>query len=207
MLTSPETSDQSLIDLLRLQGPLGISELARETGVTATAVRQRLSRLMGQELVRRESQRSGRGRPSHRYLLTEKGLRSAGNNYGDLALTLWREIRAVKDPEVRRGLLQRVAQGLAESYGRRVTGESTAERMKSISELMIERKIPFQATMRGENQLPVITALACPYPDLAQQDRTSCAVERLMLSAVLGESVRRSECRLDGGACCTFEAS
>jgi predicted ArsR family transcriptional regulator len=51
----------------------------------------------------------------------------------------------------------------------------------------------------------MLRAAACPYPDLAEQDRTVCSMERLMVSELLGEKVRLSECRLDGQSCCTFE--
>ena len=39
------TSDSDLMDLLRIAGPLSVSELADAMEVTATAVRQRLVRL------------------------------------------------------------------------------------------------------------------------------------------------------------------
>jgi DeoR family suf operon transcriptional repressor len=65
--------------------------------------------------------------------------------------------------------------------------------------------VPF--TLDTEGGLPVLTALACPYPDLAERDRSVCAMERMMISEALGESVRLSACRLDGATCCTFQAS
>jgi predicted ArsR family transcriptional regulator len=49
-----ETSDQGLIDVLRREGAVGITELADAMGVTPTAVRQRLTRLMGLGLVDRQ---------------------------------------------------------------------------------------------------------------------------------------------------------
>lgn len=205
MTTSTETSDAGILDLLRQEGGACVSELAEMTGVTATAVRQRLNRLMGQGMVERRVERAGRGRPSHKYLLTEKGARSAGNNYADLAVTLWQEVRAIKDEEVRRGLLKRIAEALASNYAQQVRGETLAEKMQSLSDLLNERDIPFR--VEQENELPVLTALACPYPDLAQKDRTVCAMERLLFSEVLGAGVKLSQWRLDGGNCCTFEAN
>ena len=93
---------------------MSVTEVAGATRVTATAVRQRLTRLMGLGLVERElaiadGGRAGRGRPCHRYSLTEKARRQAGNNFPDLAIVLWHEIRGVKDQEIRRGLLERIA--------------------------------------------------------------------------------------------------
>lgn len=205
MATTSETSDRAVIDLLRQRDSLDIAELVEVTGVTATAVRQRLSRMMAQGLIERHSERVGRGRPSHRYSLTDKGLRQSGVNYGDLAIMLWDEIRAVQDPEIRRGLLQRISKRMATTYSQFVRGASTAERMESLGQLMGEREIPFDVDKSGG--LPVLTARSCPYPELAAQDRGICAMERMLFSEVVGAGLRLSACRLDGDTCCTFEAS
>jgi DeoR family suf operon transcriptional repressor len=201
-----ESSDVGILDLLRKVGPLGISELATAMGVTATAVRQRLSRMMAQGLVDRQLlSPSGRGRPSHRYELTEKGRRQTGANFADLSLALWQEIRAIQDPEVRRGLLTRVAKTLATMYRPQIHGSSMVERMQSVSRLFADRDVPLDVEDSGS--LPVLTALACPYPQLAEQDRGICALERLMFSELVGDGLKLSSCRLDGDACCRFTSN
>jgi predicted ArsR family transcriptional regulator len=205
MSTPIESSDKSLLDFLRREGAVTIAELVAEMGVTATAVRQRLQRLMAEGLVQRHTERKNRGRPNHRYTLTEKGERAAGTNFADMAIVLWEEIKSVDDTSVRRGLLQRIATRLVDRYRDRVAGETLGERMKGLARLMGDREIPFEVDSSGE--LPVLTALACPYPELAKLDRGVCTMEKLMLSEMLGESVRLTECRLDGANCCTFTPS
>jgi predicted ArsR family transcriptional regulator len=199
------TSDAALLDLLRKHGPLSVAQLGRALEVTATAVRQRLTRLMARGDIERATQRSGRGRPLHRYGLTDKGRRRAGANFADLAMALWQEIREIKDAEVRRGLLQRIGRRLAGAYAQRVQGSSLEERMQGLAEVFQERRIPFEVERRHE--LPVLHANACPYPELAEQDRTICSMERIMFSELLGQNMRLSNCRLDGHNCCTFEPS
>jgi DeoR family suf operon transcriptional repressor len=199
-------SDVSILDLLRKQHSMSVTELAAAMGVTATAVRQRLIRLMAQGFIDRETDRAGRGRPSHRYALTNKGRRKTGANFGDLAIALWQEIRAISDPEVRGGLIQRLSRRLAEMYGERIEGTTVEMKMQSIADLFNDRQIPFTVESPPQpNQLPVLTALACPYPDLAEQDRSICSMEKMLFSELLGESVKLSKCRLDGENCCTFE--
>lgn len=200
-------SDIAILDLLRKQRSMSIAELAETMGVTATAVRQRLTRLMGQRFVDRETDRAGRGRPSHRYALTAEGRRKTGANFGDLAVALWEEIRAIRDPEVRAGLIQRLSRRLAERYAGEVVGTTVAARMEELAALFRERRIPFVVERAGGAAvgLPVLTAQACPYPDLAEQDRAVCALERMLFTELLGEQVRLSKCRLDGDSCCTFE--
>jgi DeoR family transcriptional regulator, suf operon transcriptional repressor len=205
MTMQTEMSDKAVLDFLRRRGAVTIGALVAEMGVTATAVRQRLQRLMADGKIQRQTERKGRGRPNHRYSLTEKGERAAGTNFADMASVLWEEIKSVEDPEIRRGLLKRIAGRLAERYRKEVGGEKLDERMTSLAELMGEREIPFQVEQQGG--LPVLSALACPYPELAKRDRGVCTMEKMMLSEILGENVRLSECRLDGATCCTFTPS
>ena len=199
------TSDLAILDLLRKVGGMSVSELTAATRVTPTAVRQRLNRLMGQGLIDRQVSRVGRGRPSHRYLLTEKGRRQSGTNFIDLAMALWNEVRAIEDPQIRKGLLQRIAGHLSAMYSSQVNGSTTTQRMEAVRDLFAQRNVPFEVERRGD--LPVLTAVACPYPQLAEADRGICALERMLFSELVGENVRLSECRLDGTLCCTFETN
>jgi DeoR family suf operon transcriptional repressor len=201
----PESSDKTMLDVMRRNGAVTIATLVTEMGVTATAVRQRLQRLMSAGIIERQTEHKGRGRPNHRYSLTEKGERAAGTNFADIAAALWDEIKSVEDPAIRRGLLKRIAGRLAERYRNRVGGDSLDERMTALAGVMGERDIPFK--VEHAEALPVLSALACPYPELARRDRGVCTMEKLMLSEILGENVQLTECRLDGATCCTFTPS
>jgi predicted ArsR family transcriptional regulator len=77
--------------------------------------------------------------------------------------------------------------------------------MESLATMFRERQIPFEVDR--QNDLPLLHATACPYPELAEQDRTVCSMERLMFSELVGENLRLSNCRLDGHNCCTFAPS
>jgi DeoR family transcriptional regulator, suf operon transcriptional repressor len=197
-------SDKAILDLLRKRDALTVSELADSLQVTATAVRQRLTRLLAHGMIRRKATKEGRGRPSHYYSLTDKGQRKTGSNFADLAMALWQEVRAIKDPEIRRGLLQRISGRLVEIYRPRMGNQTREERMEAVVELFRDRQVPFEVD-RSNPQLPVLTALACPYPELAEQDRSICSLERMMFSELVGENLRLSSCRLDGEKCCSFE--
>jgi predicted ArsR family transcriptional regulator len=96
-------------------------------------------------------------------------------------------------------------------YADRLSGQNTEQRMQSITALMAGRDVDFTVEHKRRSDragmLPVLTAQACPYPDLAEQDRGICALEKMLFSELLGEKVRLSECRLDGASCCRFEAN
>jgi DeoR family suf operon transcriptional repressor len=202
--TDRRSSDNALLELLRKEGGLGIGELSSRLGVTATAIRQRLDRLMRAGLIGRAVLPAKlRGRPSHLYSLTEAGRKTAGNNFRDLALVLWGEIRRVDDPSVRRGLVARIGAALAGLYEDEVTGTTPCERLASTAKILQQREISCSVEPAVDGQA-VLTSHSCPYPDLAESDRGICAAERIMLEQLVGDSVRLSECRLDGSPCCRF---
>lgn len=207
-IESSRSTDAAVVELLRVESALGIAELSASLGVTATAVRQRLDRLMKAGLVERSTIARPRGRPAHAYRLTPAGRRSGGDNFRDLAFVLWREIRGVREPAVRQGLLKRIGSAMADMYRPHVRGESVTDRLESVAGLMRSRSIAcgVESAAKGPHGLPVLASYACPYPELAEEDRTICAAERLMIEELAGSPVALSECRLDGAACCRFTA-
>ena len=106
-------SDSGLLGLLRITGPLTVLEMADALEVTQTAIRQRLVRLMGQNAIQREVTRHARGRPRHRYWLTENGLLMTRSKFTDLAMTRWEEMYQTSTPSLRRKTLRRIAGELA----------------------------------------------------------------------------------------------
>lgn len=204
--THPQrATDAAVIELLRVESALEIGDLAAALGVTPTAIRQRLERLMKAGLVERKTVSRPRGRPAHAYSLTAEGRDSGGDNFRDLALVLWREIRGVRDPAVRQGLLSRIGTAMASLYRREVSGNDPAGRLRSLAGVMRQKGVSCDVA-GGDGDLAVLTSYSCPYPELAEQDRSICAAERLMLQEIVGTPVALSECRLDGSTCCRFTA-
>ena len=101
-----ESSDRALLDLIRRGGPLTVADMAASLGVTATAIRNRLTRLLGAGLVERQSEHQDRGRPKHTYRVSVEAQKRLGQNYADLALVLWDEMMStVADRKLRRLLV------------------------------------------------------------------------------------------------------
>jgi predicted ArsR family transcriptional regulator len=179
--------------------------MARYFEVTRTAVRMRLSRVLDQDLVARESVPIARGRPKYVYRLTQKGLRLTGSNFADLAIVLWKGILAIEEEEVRRTVLRRVVESLADAYAGHIDGENTEERMQALADLLAQRRVSFSVD-QPYHDLPVLTAHTCPYPDLAEKDQTICVLERLLFAKLLGTDLTLAQNRTNGGGCCQFRA-
>jgi predicted ArsR family transcriptional regulator len=201
-----ESSDRVVLDLIRRSGPITVAEMAAGLGVTATAVRNRLARLIGSGLVERRVAHGGRGRPRHAYEVSVEAQKRLGQNYADLAVVLWEELMStVEDRKLRRLLFARVTDRLAEMYRCQVSDQEWEGRLVQLTSLLHERGVEAEVTSDG-SAFPVLRQHSCPYYELAEADRAICALERKMFEKVLGRSLRLSQCRLDGDRSCDFQA-
>ena len=202
-----ESSDRLLLDLIRRHGPLTIVEMAGRLQVTATAVRNRLTRLVGSGMVERRTEHGGRGRPRHTYQASVEAHKQLGQNYADLAVVLWDEMmRTIEDPKLRRLMFARITNRLADVYRSQVHGNEWEGRLVQLGTILHERGIEAEVMAGDGGSLPLLRQHSCPYYELAEVDRAVCSMERKMFEKVLGRGLRLSQCRLDGHRSCDFEA-
>lgn len=198
------SADRDLIEQIT-QGADSIPELCAATGVTATAVRQRLSRLEAAGLVEKQSLRSGRGRPRNAYRATELGYRQLGSKADELAVALWSTVSGTEDPDVRDRLLGRLRDSMRQQYGRDVTGTNVSERMQQLGAVLHEHGFPVEVVSDPAGGLPVLREKHCPYREISTHDAGICDLERAVFSDVLGAPVELTSCCREGEACCQFE--
>lgn len=198
-----DANDRHFLDRLHRLGSATVQELCEELAVTATAVRQRLTRLLSLGLVSRAVVRAGRGRPHYTYAATEAGLRELGDNYADLAMILWHELQNIEEPTVRKQVVQRIEQALVERYGTVVAGRSLHDRMERLTSQLSERGFDMEVDSSG--RLPILRENNCPYPELAGEDSRICELEQAVFSRVLGRDMNLTQCCLEGHACCEFQ--
>ena len=101
--------------------------------------------------------------------------------------------------------MQRISRRMAGMYANQVQGQDVGERLDALTKLFADRRLPILVDITGD--LPVLSVEACPYPEIADYDRSVCSMEKMLFSEILGETVRLAECRLDGACNCTFEVT
>lgn len=210
--------DRELLEALRGGEVLGVNALTEQLGVTATAVRQRVERLLEKGLVQREKVVAGRGRPTFNYRLTLLGHRRAGAEHAELANAMWHEIMALESTELRDLLLTKIAIRLGRTYGQQAaqhrsgkgpsdedaSSDSLESRMQSLTQVLAGHR--FAADVVSGGELPIIGFKVCPHPELTSESelRAMCQLEEQMLSEALGSEVHLQSCRMDGDSCCQF---
>ena len=204
MIEELHLTDQAVLDLLRQESELSVNEMVDRLGVTATAIRQRLNRLLAKELIDRVDSRKNRGRPVHQYRLTEKGQRTAGDNLADLAGVLWAEIQNIPDPQVKRTVMSGVVERLAKKYADQVTGQTLPQRMEAVARMFGERRIP--SSVEESAGSPVLKVLGCPYPELVDEGHDICDMEKQLFEVLFDSEIKVDRCHCgDAGHCCTFQ--
>jgi len=199
-----EHSDRQFLERLHQLGGGTVQEICADLGVTATAVRQRLVRLQGLEMVARELVRASRGRPHHVYRVTQAALCELGDNYAELAQILWRELRNIEEPSIRERLVSRVEDALVEQFGKVAARAPLSDRMSQLTSALRDRG--FQVEMDRSGPLPILRENSCPYYELASEDPAICELEQAVFRRVLGADVKLTQCCLDGHRCCEFQA-
>jgi predicted ArsR family transcriptional regulator len=202
-----DDADHAFLARLNRRGECTVHDLCDDLNVTATAVRQRLTRLMSAGLVARETASAGRGRPFHVYRVTGAGRRHLGDDYGELARLLWREMKQIEDAEIRTRLMSRLRDALVERYGAAHTEMSLGDRFRHLQRALDRQgfQVDVAERQRGDELLPVLREHNCPYHDLATEDSLICHLEQAVFEEVLGTPIALTQCCRDGHACCEFE--
>ena len=199
--TLEHDDEQFLLSLQRL-GAGTVQDLWTAAGVTATAVRLRLSRLQSLGFVDRQTIREGRGRPHHTYKITEQGQRQLGDNYSELARLLWSELQKIDEIDVRQRVTGRIRDAMVRQYGAKVQSSVLSDRFAQLGVALSERG--FSVEIASNDTLPILRENHCPYHDLAQQDSGICELEQQVFEQVLGVPLTLSSCCRDGDHCCEF---
>ena len=203
--------DRDLLVAVGRQGEATVADLTGALHVTATAVRQRVERLIGDGFIDRDKIPAGRGRPTYRYRLTIAGQKAVGAKTADLATALWHEVKAIEDPAIREQVLRGVARRMGSMVAAELNAVCPTGAVVQLSAVMSSRDVAM-APAAGPGGLPVLDIGTCPYPTLTagadgqDVDRTMCQLEERMFSEALGRPVQLSSCRLDGDHHCQFTA-
>ncbi len=197
-----DPKDRQFLQHLHHRNGGTMQEICADQGVTATAVRQRLVRLQGMGFVERDAVRKSRGRPYFIYRPTHEGLKVLGENYAELAKTLWRAVARIESPEIREVVFANVREEMVGRFRQGVHAVDLTDRFRELGETLLQQG--FDVEIDETTALPILRENNCPYLELAQQDAGICEMEQAVFTAVLGVEVHLSQCCLDGSNCCEF---
>ncbi|GAA1109314.1 helix-turn-helix transcriptional regulator [Nesterenkonia jeotgali] len=212
------TTRQRVLQLVVEEGPISAAALGDQLQLTAAAVRRHLDAMTEQgilEVKNVTTRRRGAGRPSRRYVVSQRGQRTMGDDYLGLvktALGLLEEGPAAPEAEIS------AAAGLAREYfsdfERRWEPELSAiedldARTERLSELFNEAGFAgFTRLVGRDNPLLAMQSTQlcqghCPIREIAAAHPVFCEEETDVISRLLDVDVRRLSTQAAGAHVCT----
>jgi predicted ArsR family transcriptional regulator len=187
-------------------GPVTVSRVAEELGMTSTAVRRHLDALLvdGQaaEHAAPRMGRRGRGRPARHFALTEAGRARFGHAYDDLAVSALRFLAESEGQEaVRTFAEQRVDSLVGRHRGAVRTASTRAERTTALAALLSREG--YAASTHTVASGEQICQHHCPVAHVAAEFPQLCEAETAAFAELLGTHVQRLATIARGDAVCT----
>lgn len=202
---SEDSPTHRIIEALLRRGPLTVADLARELGVTATAVRQHVNHLADEGWLVRTRRSLGPGRPAGLFTVSERTRRLFGASGPDLSRLLMQEIAELDGEDKARVILERVNQRMARAARPAVGGGPPPDRVRRLAAFLSHEGILAESdsVSHGE-RLAVFT---CPYASIVDEHRELCEMERATFGELTESPVKQQHCMLDGHAACEFTFS
>ncbi|MBO0596071.1 helix-turn-helix domain-containing protein [Nesterenkonia sp. E16_7] len=221
------TTRQRVLQLVVEEGPISAAALGTALQLTAAAVRRHLDAMTEQgilEVKNVTTRRRGAGRPSRRYVVSQRGQRTMGDDYLGLvktALSLLEgdrdsslEAGAAAQPESTQVAAAALARGYFAGFEQRWETELSEirdldARTERLSELFNEEGFAgFTRLVGRDNPLLAMQSTQlcqghCPIREIAAAHPVFCEEETDMISRLLDVDVRRLSTQAAGAHVCT----
>jgi len=182
-----------------------VRELQLAMGVTTTAVRQQLTRLVREGLAVRTQRQGGTGRPADVFALSERGQGLFGGQSAALCGVLVSELLELAGPARSQEVLQHLSHRLADAARDSVGDGPPAERVRRLAEHLGRNGDLVEAEERERGL--TLKLFTCPYGTLPHAHRAICEVERAAFRDIVGGPVELDRSMPEGHSCCEFSVA
>jgi predicted ArsR family transcriptional regulator len=180
-----------VLELLRRRGRCSAEAVAHDLGVTTNAVRQHLTNLERDGLVNSQPERSGRGRPSLLFALTERADAVFPKRYGQLATMVLQEIQDMGGPDVLDEVFARMAARHATAIEKDLEGLDFDEKLSRVVSW-----IGRAGTLVEQTETPQgirVTIHNCPFRNTALKFPQVCTITPHLITRLTGAAVSQSD--------------
>src|SRR6202158_989441 len=180
-----------VLELLRRKGRSSAESIATGLGVTPNAVRQHLTNLERDGFVVSHPERSGRGRPSLFFSLTERADAVFPKRYGQLATMVLQEVEAMGGPDALDEVFSRVAARHATAIEPALQGLDFDEKMRRVVTW-----IGRAGTLAEQTETPEgvkVTIHNCPFRNTALKFPQVCTITPQLMSRLLGTNISQAD--------------
>src|SRR6266849_8769146 len=180
-----------VLELLRRKGRSSAESIASDLGVTPNAVRQHLTNLERDGFVVSHPVKSGRGRPSLLFALTERADSVFPKRYGQLATMVLQEVQEMGGPEALDEVFALVAARHAAAIAPALFGLDFDEKLRRVVAW-----IGRAGTLAEQSEAPEgikVTIHNCPFRNTALKYPQVCTITPQLMSRLLGTNISQAD--------------
>lgn len=202
-MNESHSTRKQILFILKTKGPLTVSELAEQIGVTEMAVRRQIYNLEKEGYIQARLLRQAVGRPTSQYHLTEKAEEMYPNSYASFTLELLNDIEENAGKEWVDRFFKNREHRLVQKHQAEFAGKTLEEKVKTLAEIQDQKgyMVKWEPLPQGGYRL---VEYNCPISQVANRYLQACQCEINLFQKLLGEVVDQVECKAKGGQHCVY---
>ncbi|MBB6452480.1 putative ArsR family transcriptional regulator [Salirhabdus euzebyi] len=198
------TTKDRILQLLKKEVKLTVSDLTKHLSITDMAVRKHLIQMEKDGLILSKEVKQPMGRPIQVYSLSEKGELLFPKNYEGLSVEFLKDIEELHGEASIQQLFEKREQRLTRQYVNRMHEKSPNERILEMAAIQNEKGYMADVAQIDESTYE-LTEYNCPIMAVAKEYKVACKCETSMFKNVLQtDNIKRTTCKTEGNDHCKF---
>jgi len=198
-----ESTRNVLVNMMKTQGVLDVTDMSKQLGITEMAVRRHLNTLERDGFIQTNIVRRPKGRPRHVYSLTAKAEDWFPNNYKGLALDLLEEVVQALGSDQLDRLFEGRKEKLFSKYADRMKGKNLRRKVEQLAD--IQNKDGYMVEWdKDANGNYIFKQYNCPISQVANRYGQACKSELTLFQSLLDANVDHTECLTKGDSKCVY---
>jgi len=194
-----------ILQLLKLKGPLSADEMRQELKITYMGVRQHLTPLEHDGLIRYHTEQRGKGRPTNVYSLTELGDEIFPRTYSQLTNNLLDTLRVLDGEDGIERVFGKRTEWLEAQYKARMVDKGMEDQVQELAQIRTEEGYMADWEKLDQN-IFVLWEHNCAIRQVARHCAQACSYELELFRRVLDNAEVTSEGHIVAGdRACTYQ--
>jgi predicted ArsR family transcriptional regulator len=200
-------SKKQILDLIKRKGTISIDEAVEYTELAKTTLREHFMQLERDGYIQRDYVRSGPGRPSLEYHMTQKGNNLFPSYESALIKKLLNYLKSKGDEETIEQFFQVFWEERIEKAQHRMDQSSTTDfekRIRALKHMLEEEGFMPEFNIDKESKNLTIKECNCPFSEVVKETRLPCKLEAMFYKKLFSKKVERTSYIAEGDFSCTY---
>jgi DeoR family suf operon transcriptional repressor len=198
---------QILQQLLENKAGLQIDELVKFLNISRTAVQKHILMLEKEDFIKKHTRLKTLGRPSTRYVLTDKGMAYFPKSYTLFSEFFLRELKDEIGSDQFMSYMQKLGKIIARQYRSRFAELSEKKQLDALFVLLQEFGFYPSWVEHPETENGEINAHNCIFYEIAQKIPEVCIFDLALMEELLNKKIELRSCMALGDEVCCFKSS